>query len=827
MLKIVKITGRLLVLLFLLLTATAIATGIYCYHYRDQIIQKFVCAVNKRLDHPIQVRSIQLNALKSFPNITFVLQEVVVKNRTKATTDLVAVRKVYCAFDLWKLFQGQYVLDQISLEQGKINLAVVAAYQLGQEGDSAPSSLVSSSLTIKLQKLTLKDIEIVYGGKDKHYTINVAQSQATLQWGYPKLEVELIGVTTRQSIQHKDLAWAQNLPIALRATLTYNQQYETITLQPIQFKQAGAQLVVQGSWGTEETAPIHMTIQGKKISSTSLLQCFPLQHSRQLQHYIPQGNLGFALNLTKEPGKNQTIALQGSFVLKEGRWTTNYLAQPINLHEVIGELCIPRIQDLKTAMLKVNKFTGTLADSQVEGSLLLHDFQKLHLQGSAQATVDLASLNQLLTKSPIVDAAGQLNLTCKLEASLAELMHGTPSQDNIHLVGELQAQAAQFKLASSQLQCRDLNGHLFFQNDALVMKNFTGSIGPGNFVLNGTVQNLLPFLLVDDQKLCSDAKLYVDTLDLDALFADSGELKDQASRGPKKFNIAPHWMLNLDCDIQQLRCKRFYAKNVRGKLKIKDQKLIAEKLQLGFSGGKAFLYGSLDASTDHLAIHTKAQLKDVDIDQLFYGFENFHQSFLIDKHLSGKVFADLDLSLQANKQWDVNWEALQADIDVRLSNGALHRFAPIQQLYKYVAEESLSEVHFSELGNYIRIKHRTIHIPPMEVHSNVTRIRLSGTHTFDGKIDYNFVIPLTSFRQVGHSCPEEVAADALAGINLFLKLRGDVNNYQITYDTEAFEASLKGKIQEQGQVLKQILQGKYKGKTKVKKLAPDDYFEFE
>ena len=115
----------------------------------------------------------------------------------------------------------------------------------------------------------------------------------------------------------------------------------------------------------------------------------------------------------------------------------------------------------------------------------------------------------------------------------------------------------------------------------------------------------------------------------------------------------------------------------------------------------------------------------------------------------------------------------------------------------------------------------------MEVHSNVTRIQLSGKHTFDGQVDYNLVVPFTSYQQQKEGATEEVATDALAGINLFLKLQGDVDNYKIRYDIKALRYSLKGKLQEQGKVLRDLLQGKYQGKTQLKELAPDDYLELD
>ncbi len=822
--KIIKFLRKFLAALFLVLGTIVVATGVYCYHYQEQIIQKFLEEANKRVKNPIQISSVQLTALKTFPHIGVILQEVVVKDHTKSAADLMTAREIYCVFDVWKLIHGQYLVRYLSLAHGKLCLGPDLAHQLGWEVDERAVMQQAAPLTVSLDKLELKDMEIVYGGKPYHYAINAEQMQARLKWVHTRLEADLQGQANIRDIQLKDLAFAQNIPVALRAALSYEQQNQTWTLGPMQFKHSSSLLAVQGSGSLGEASPIALRIQGEKISPQLLFRCLPKQYSQQIQPYDLRGRLSLDLSINKQRGR--ALALQGDFVLCNGALTVSQLAKPIALNKLAGRLHIPDVQDLKKATLSVHEIASTLAQSKLAGNFTLSDFHNLHLQCAAEATVDLASLSTLLANAALTDASGKLEVRWKLATNLRQLTRGIHAKDNLQLSGALHAQSVQFKLGSDQLLCKELIGSLVFQENGLVIKDFSGTIGPGSFVLNGTVQNLLPYWLSNDQKLYAATQLYVDYLDLGSLLPAKHKADEHGSTTPK-FNIPSQWVLNLACDIQQLHFRRFQGQNVRAQLSIKDQKLIAEKLQLGVAGGKAFVDGVLDTTTDHLNLHTAAKLKGVQLATLFYIFDNFHQNFLMDKHLGGEVFADVDLKMQADKHWNIYWDALQADINARLSNGALYQFEPIQQLAKYVAEESLAQLRFSELKNHIRIKDKTIHIPPMEVHSNVTRIQLSGKHTFDGQVDYNLVVPFTSYQQQKEGATEEVATDALAGINLFLKLQGDVDNYKIRYDIKALRYSLKGKLQEQGKVLRDLLQGKYQGKTQLKELAPDDYLELD
>jgi hypothetical protein len=826
MAQILSTIRKILAALCLLLGLVIAATGVSCYHYQDKIIKKIFDRANKQLRNPIQMSAIQCTCFKSFPNITLTLHNVVVEDHMASAKDLVTARKVYCVFDIWKLIQGQYVLASFCLEDGKLNLVENPNCQLEWAARVQERVQHKVPLAVALQRIDLKNMEIMYGSEQQRYVISAEQVQASLGWEHSRLEISLQGKATVQCIQLKDLLCVQDLPISLKASLAYNQRQKIWTFRPVQIRCDNSLMTVQGSWGLKDASAIALKIQGERISLQRLLRCLPKQYYRSIKSYNLHGELALDLRVHRQQG--QFLALQSGFVLSDGTLSASQFPMPIRLCQLLGNLSIPNVKDLTTATLRIDKMAGVLASSELEGKLVLHNFRDLRLQCTAKTTLDLASLGTLLANVAITDASGRLDVHWDLEANLQQLMRGVHTKEHLRLSGVLKAQAARFKLGPSQLLCKDLTGDLIFDNYALVMKDLLVHMEPGNFVLNGTVHNLLPCLFSDIQKPRVDAKLYIDYLDLDALLHEKHTPTVQARPRPIKFGLAPHWVLDLDCDIQQLYFRRFQAKNVRGKIQVKDQKLIAKNLQLGVLGGKAFLDGVLDASTDSINIHTTAKLQGLRIADLFYTFENFQQDFLTDRHLSGEVFSDVDLTMQADKQWNMNWEALQAAIDVRLHNGVLNDFEPMQQLAKYVAKENLARLHFSELKNHILIKNKTIYLPPMEVHSNLTRIRLSGTHTFDGKIAYYFGVPFVGLQHKdSQGSAESVDTNTSADINLFFKLQGDNNQYRISYDAEASNASLKGALKEQGKIISTIIQGEYQPKIQPQELAPDEYFEFD
>jgi hypothetical protein len=128
----------------------------------------------------------------------------------------------------------------------------------------------------------------------------------------------------------------------------------------------------------------------------------------------------------------------------------------------------------------------------------------------------------------------------------------------------------------------------------------------------------------------------------------------------------------------------------------------------------------------------------------------------------------------------------------------------MQKLSKFINEQELANIRFSEMKNNIRISNRTVYIPEMEIRSNVSNISVRGTHTFDQVMDYRLKIPtynLSRKRAVALIDEEKTS-------NLFLSIKGTADDYKIAYDQEAVKEKIKEDIKAEKQELKSLFKGK-------------------
>jgi hypothetical protein len=152
----------------------------------------------------------------------------------------------------------------------------------------------------------------------------------------------------------------------------------------------------------------------------------------------------------------------------------------------------------------------------------------------------------------------------------------------------------------------------------------------------------------------------------------------------------------------------------------------------------------------------------------------------------------------------------------------------MKKLSRYLNDEGLSKLRFSELKNEIHIENKTVYIPQMEVRTNVTSLKISGTHTFDQQISYHVIAPLRNYKNVNLTEAKEALEEDGAGQSkLFLKIIGTTDDYRVSYDTEAVKKKIAGDLKKEVQELREVFKNKGTKKKKELELEEDEYFDWD
>ena len=221
------------------------------------------------------------------------------------------------------------------------------------------------------------------------------------------------------------------------------------------------------------------------------------------------------------------------------------------------------------------------------------------------------------------------------------------------------------------------------------------------------------------------------------------------------------------------------------------------------------------------------KLNDIQLDSIFYVFNNFDQDFIQDRHLKGRTSADVSLEMTLNQNLKLFPETLIGDISATIKNGELNNFEPMKKLNKYLNDEGLSKLRFSDLKNDIHIENKAVYIPQMEVRSNVTTIKISGTHSFSQQIDYHIIAPLRNNKNINsEEAKGALEEDGSGQTKLFLKITGTTDDYRVSYDTEAVKKKIATDLKKEVKELKEAFKNKGTKQKKELELEKDEYFDW-
>src|SRR5690606_5484371 len=291
-------------------------------------------------------------------------------------------------------------------------------------------------------------------------------------------------------------------------------------------------------------------------------------------------------------------------------------------------------------------------------------------------------------------------------------------------------------------QFRTISGELQLKNNSIIASGLKGNISRSDFLINGKFNNLIAFLLFPDENLMVDASLLCNRLELNELLLTEEKVEEEDDE-EYLFNISDRLRINLTAEVDSLSFRRFSFTDCSAKIQIKDRQMQVEQFHFksmdGEVRGNLLIDGRRD---DKLSISSHSQLKNIDIQQLFYDMDNFGQTAISHENLRGLATADIKFRADWSPKLEINTSSLEVESELLIEKGRLIAFKPLHSLSKYIELEALQDIHFSSLQNSIQIKDRKVYMPRFEIISSAIDFSLEGTHDFDNMIDYRMTLIL-------------------------------------------------------------------------------------
>ncbi len=804
-------TIAVLLVIFMILFA-------FLYANRDKFSGILIQEVNKQLTTAVSVSDVNVS-LRKFPSASFVFSDVFSQGAYSTPGDtLIYAKKIYLQFSIWQVLFSSVSINEINVEKAVLNIRLRDKgrdnFRIWKE-DSA-----SSEGLFTLEKVSLEEVQTYVEDPSADFSthFNVKRLVFNGNFGESYYTLENKGGLDIQDLMLGKTPYLSSMPLQIDFTL---QGYpDSVVIKPALLKWENLAFNFSTTTSGGET---HVTV------SSPDLDLEKVQVLMEEQGWY---------NLKKVDLKGKgSVRFAGIF--GEGRepdFTLNFAANEASV-EGYRDVGVKNISCSGTYtrrgegdVLEVNSFSGRGETGSVEGRLMIRDLNNPFVNMDLRSDLELAEWLVLFPVDTVENAGGKAIVDLHFENQFGSLKKIKASElRKARTQGSLRIENASFQFLKSDKTVNSINGELNFSGNNLQVERLYFKTGKSDIYLEGRFENVLNFVLLEDQRLLVDCSVKAQEIDL-------SDFVGSQKKGSDRYNLdfAKSLDLELRLGVDRFSFQQFHASDISGNLNIRNRKI--EVSQLSLKANKGFYKGqfSIDLNApDRYRLTAGLKADAINVHELFVSFNDFGQEAIAADNIYGTATADIDFESYMLPDLTVLTETIDMTARIRIKDGNLKNYAPMRALSRFADIKELEDVRFSSLDNTISIHQSQVMIPKMDVISNVLSLQVNGAHNFDNQINYTMRLKLDDVlfskktRKVKKSEFDEHLVEVKMDDDpyIYVKMIGKASDPEISLDRESLGNSISRDLKQQGEEIRKIFK-----KDKPEEKKKDDtgiIFEWE
>lgn len=753
--KIFKITGIVLLSLLLLLIIVPLAM-------KGKLNSVIETQANKYLNAHVSIDAVNVSLLRHFPNATVSLKDVEVVGKDDFAQDtLLSADKVSLTVNLMALLKNKGFdvvrvdvrgtdMKAIVLEDGRANWDILPAkendevVQAEEEGES--------NFTVKLRKLTLKDVNVTYDDRQGGMYAAVKDLGLTLSGdmtaSHTTLALDMkIG---RTDFRYGGVPYLSKAAIALKSDIDADLENKKFTLQDNTFSLNAITASIDGWLAMlDEGYDMDLTMKTGNTDFKEILSLIPAVYAKDFKDLKATGNVALEAWAKGKMVGDNLPAFAAKIKVQNG--TFRYPSLPKGVDAIFVDASVANSGGTFDAtVINVPELRFSMDNNPFSASMhLATPMSDPNFKLTAKGMLNLASVAEVY---PLEDMSlqGRLNADLALDGRMSYIEK--QQYDKISASGSLTVADIMIKLSDMP----DVNvrqSTLSFSPRYVQLSETTVGIGRSDITADCKFENYVAFLL-KGETIKGSLNVRSNLLDLNELAgnettvdaqtpAEESEMK--APEVPKNIEFA------MNVSIAKLLFSNLELDNTKGNVTIGGGKLDMRNLSFNTLGGSLVANGyySTAAGIANPELNAAFNLSSVSFRQLFTKFVTVQKLAPVFEKLDGAMSGRLAVRTQLDSMMNPRFNTMNGDGSLSTRDVKMSEIGVISKIADAVGKPALKNMSVKDLKIDFTIVDGRVHTKPFDMKMGDVALNLSGSTGIDQTIDYTGKVTLPESTGIG------------------------------------------------------------------------------
>ena len=748
--KILKIVGGVFLVIILLLVAAP-------FFLKGKIAGIIKEKVNNSINATFDFSEADLTLFSSFPNATVTLDNITLINKAPFEGDtLFASDRVSLDMSIKELFKDAsepIAIKSLVLDGPRINIKVDkeenANYDIAVEDGSSPNNAADtasseSSFNLSMESYAINNAAIKYDDLSSGMSFAVTEmnhsGKGDLSLENSELDTETSGLV---SFVMDSTQYLNKNPVQLKALIGVDLKESKYTFLKNEAMVNQLALVFDGFVKlNEDNQEVNISFKTPSSDFKNFLAVIPEAYSKDIAQVSTTGNF--------------TVA--GEF---KGIVDDDHIPQfKIDINSENASFKYP---DLPKAVrnvfidTEISNNTGITEDTFVDIRKLsfMIDEDKFNMEakisdlmGNTKVNAKIDGKMNLANISKAYPVPADLNLKGILIADISTAFDMASIEnkryENTKTAGNLKLSDFEYKSEEFPNPIILKSTSVTFNPTTVALNNLAGATGKTDFDASGTINNLLGFMF-NNENIEGNFTLKSNTFAVnDFMVAETSEVgdgsdKEAATTSTEEKIKIPSF---LDCTINASANTVIYdnltLKDVKGTLVIRDEKAILSNMTSSIFDGKLALNGEVSTKEATPTFAMKLGMNSFKIAETFNALEMFRTLAPIAKILQGTLNSDVQISGSLKDDFTPNLNTISGNILAELLTDKIDaESAPLlTALDSKLNFLELDKLNLKDLKTALSFEDGVVKVKPFTIKYQDFAINVSGSHTFDQKLNY-------------------------------------------------------------------------------------------